>query len=253
LTGADAAADSPFELDAMARALRYQEWIANTVAPHLGARILEVGSGIGTMTRWLAERAPSIATDIDGRLLARLQLAAPTWPVAPEAVLDFDIVGFSQAPAVMHDVDTVISFNVLEHIGDDEGAVRGMWRVLEQCGPDTRARRVIIFVPAHQWAHGSIDVTFGHFRRYRRESLVDLITRTAPGPVHVHARYFNTFGLPGWYFMGKVLKRTTFGMGSVKTMERLIPLFRRLDPLLHSHRDLPLGQSVLAIAEIPPG
>lgn len=246
------AGDTPFELDAMARAVRYQRWVIDTVAPHLGNHILEVGSGIGTMTRWLAERAPTIATDIDARLLSRLELAAPTWTTPPEAVLEFDIIGFAQAPPVMASVDTVISFNVLEHIEDDEAAVCGMWRVLNQCGPADRPRRLIIFVPAHQWAHGSIDLTFGHFRRYKRERLADLIARTAPSTARIHARYFNTFGLPGWYLMGKVFKKPTFGARSVGSMERLIPMFSRIDPLLHGRHDLPFGQSVLAVAEIPP-
>lgn len=249
-TGADDA--TPFELDAMAQAVRYQQWVIDTVAPYIGTRVLEVGSGIGTMTKWLAQRAPTVATDIAPDLLARLKQNSVVWPQAPEAVLDFDIIGFASAPDVMAGVDTVISFNVLEHIEDDEGAVRGMWRVLNQCGPADRPRRLVIFVPAHQWAHGSIDVTFGHFRRYARNDLGRLMQRTGPAGTKVSTRYFNAFGLPGWYLMGKILKKPSFGMGSVATMERLIPAFRRIDPFLHGRRELGLGQSVLAVAEIPP-
>lgn len=252
MTAAGADEATPFELDAMARAVRYQQWVIDTVSPYIGTRILEVGSGIGTMAKWLAERAPTIATDIDAGLLGRLKQTSVAWPHVPEAVIDFDIIGFASPPDVMAGVDTVISFNVLEHIEDDEGAVRGMWRVLTECGPTDRTRRLVLFVPAHQWAHGSIDVTFGHFRRYARHDLGMLLQRTGPAGTRVRARYFNTFGLPGWYLMGKILKKRTFGMGSVATMERLIPIFRRLDPFLHGRRELGLGQSVLAVAEIPP-
>ena len=41
----------PFELALLARAIEYQHWIADTVRPLLGARILEIGSGIGNRPR----------------------------------------------------------------------------------------------------------------------------------------------------------------------------------------------------------
>ncbi len=251
MSQAGVAGHTPFELDAMAQALRYQEWVIDTVGPYLGERILEIGSGIGTMTKWLAARAPTVATDIDQSLLARLRGVMEAWPAEPTAVLEFNAVDFTDAPAAMDGVDTVISFNVLEHIEHDEEAVRGMWRVLTECGPGDRTRRLIIFVPAHQWTHGAIDVAFGHYRRYGRQQLHDLVGRTAPTSVRIRTRYFNTFGLPGWFAMGKILKRPTFGMGSVRSMERLIPLIKRVDPFLHGRYDLPAGQSVLVVAEIP--
>ena len=73
----------------------------------------------------------------------------------------------------------------------------------------------------------------------------------APDGTDIHARYFNTLGLPGWFLIGRVLRRNTFGMQSVDAMERLIPVNRRLDALLHGRRDLPLGQSLLVVAEAP--
>jgi glycosyltransferase involved in cell wall biosynthesis len=64
-------------LDRLATARNFNSWMAGTIAPFLGRRVLEVGAGIGNLTRRLAAgRELYIASDIDdqhlGRLSARL-------------------------------------------------------------------------------------------------------------------------------------------------------------------------------------
>ncbi len=240
---------APFELEAMATAHRYQEWVMDTVRPFLGYRILEVGSGIGTMTRHLAEAAPTVATDVDRSLLAQLRENSTGWPTPPVTIDEYDIINGPRGLPWLEGIDTVVSFNVLEHIPDDRGAVRGMVEVL-RCGGSTGLRRIVIFVPAHQWAHGGIDQSFEHYRRYSAHALRQVIRSVLSPSVRPRIRYFNTLGLLGWFLMGRVLRRRSFGAGSVQTMERLIPIYRRLDPLLHGRVGLPLGQSLLCVAEV---
>ena len=239
----------PFELDVMASAIRYQQWVFEAVKPHLGSSILEVGAGIGTMTRWLATHAPTTAIDIDTGLLRHLEAQAGGWEQPPERVATLDISQSSQIPEWLSTTDTIASFNVLEHIADDVGALRGMADVLERSSAPGR-KRILIFVPAHQWAFGTVDTTFGHCRRYSKRSLTSLIRACNLKPRSVRIRYFNTVGLPGWILVGRVLRRPTFPRGSVQTMERIIPAVRRLDARLHGRYDLPLGQSVLAVIEL---
>jgi len=242
--------DMPFELASMARAVGYQQWLASSVERHLGHRVLELGSGIGTMTRWLAEHRPVVATDVSEPLLARLRAASATWPRPPAAVCEFDPSAAGALPDDVIGVDTAVSFNVLEHIRDDGAAIAGMFHAVGTRPSGTRGR-VIIFVPAHQWAYGGIDEAFDHYRRYSKRHLTRLIRMVAPSGTEIRARYFNTLGLPGWFLIGRVLRRSTFGMQSVDAMERLIPVNRRLDALLHGRRDLPLGQSLLVVADAP--
>lgn len=248
-SGATPVGDLPFELDAMASAHRYQEWVFDLVRPYLGECILEVGSGIGTMTSWLARFAPTVATDIDASLLAQLSEVAGGWTTRPIGPHAFDIANDLHDQEWLAGIDTVVSFNVLEHIPDDLAAVRGMLAVLREGGAPG-PRRLIIFVPAHQWAYGTVDRTFEHCRRYSKRSMTELIMAAQPGPSRTRFRYFNTFGLPGWVVLGRVLRKPTFGRGSVRTVERLVPVFRRLDPLLHGRHDLPLGQSLLCVVEL---
>lgn len=239
----------PFELESMSHAVRYQDWLIDTVSPFLGERILEVGSGIGTMTRHLAAIAPTVATDIDDGLLVQLRERSAAWEMPPTGIFNYDIDADPKDADWLGGVDTVISFNVLEHIPDDRGAVRGMVDALRAAGA-TGPRRLIIFVPAHQWAYGAIDRTFDHYRRYSAGALREVV-RSALGPrAKPRMRYFNTIGLAGWVTMGRILQRPTFGLGSVKAMEHVIPGYRKLDTLLHHRVGLPLGQSLLCVADV---
>lgn len=248
-SGATPVGDLPFELDVMASAHRYQEWVFDRVRPYLGERILEVGSGIGTMTSWLVRHAPTVATDIDPSLLKWLSEAAGGWTTRPIGPHVFDIANDLRDQKWLAGIDTVVSFNVLEHIPDDLAAVRGMFAVLRESSAPG-CRRLIIFVPAHQWAYGTVDETFEHCRRYTKRSMTELIMAAQPSPLRMRLRYFNTFGLPGWVVLGRVLRKPTFGEGSVRGMERMVPVFRQLDPLLHGWHDLPLGQSLLCVVEL---
>src|SRR5688572_32332586 len=47
----------------------YQRYLFTLIEPWLGKRVLEIGVGHGILTRWLAERADVLATDIDQECL----------------------------------------------------------------------------------------------------------------------------------------------------------------------------------------
>ena len=43
---------------------------------------------------------------------------------------------------------------------------------------------------------------------------------------------FNRPGVPAWWLNGKLMKRRTFGMGQIRLLNALTPLFRLIDPWL---------------------
>ena len=60
-------------LQALSGAPRFNRWMADTIRPYVGERVLEIGAGIGNLTRTIIPRRKRyVATDIDPEHLARL-------------------------------------------------------------------------------------------------------------------------------------------------------------------------------------
>ena len=51
-------------LERVSRLSRYNSWLWEQLSPFTGQRVVEVGAGIGTITRFLLDRELVIATDI---------------------------------------------------------------------------------------------------------------------------------------------------------------------------------------------
>ena len=70
----------------------------------------------------------------------------------------------------------------------------------------------------------------GHCRRYTEEQLAE-VARHAGFQVKQILK-FNRPGVPAWWLNGKVLRRQTFGMGQIRLLNLLTPIFRWIDPWL---------------------
>jgi len=60
-------------LQNMKRLHRYNRWIFLKFQPFLGRRVLEIGSGIGNITKFLLDRDLVIATDVEPKYLTLLK------------------------------------------------------------------------------------------------------------------------------------------------------------------------------------
>ena len=211
---------------------RYNAFLWDLVRPFVGRRILEVGSGTGLMTKYLATRERLIATDLDPQYVEFLQRAYAHNPSVE--VRQLDLAELSRNGLFAHSVDTIVCANVLEHIADDGAALRAMRELLAPGG------RVILIVPALKALYGSIDRAIGHHRRYSREEIAEKLM--AAGLTLEHASFFNVLGVAGWYLNARVLGRRTVPGVQARFNDWLVPLLRlerRLRP--------PLGMSLLAV------
>lgn len=128
-------------------------------------RALEVGSGAGALAVELAARGyfyVAFEMSVEGRDATR-KLAA-----AAGAHVD---VADAPADDWMGAFPLLMAFEVLEHIKDDEAALRA-WR--DWLAP---GGTLLLSVPAHASKWGAGDVWAGHFRRYERDGLVKLLER----------------------------------------------------------------------------
>jgi SAM-dependent methyltransferase len=74
--------------------------------------------------------------------------------------------------------DYLMAFEVLEHIEDDVSSLRQWRNLLNNQG------KLLISVPAHASKWGANDVATGHYRRYEREELINLLGRTGFEVIH---------------------------------------------------------------------
>lgn len=243
--------DLPHDLAASYQAVRYQDWILRTIRPYLGQRILELGSGCGAQSRWLVDAERLILTEPEPQLVQLLEQLAPRWSNDPAkiAVHALSLPGDGLARFDAEHIDTVVSFNVLEHIEDDQAVLAEAASLLRRSsapGP----KRLISFVPAHPFAYGAHDRYTGHFRRYDRARWRSLAAAVAPEARH-HLASFNFFGLWAWWLKGRVLGDARVDSGTVAAFERLQPWLEPFDRLLLKGLRLPFGQSLLSVLEWP--
>jgi glycosyltransferase involved in cell wall biosynthesis/phospholipid N-methyltransferase len=222
-------------LERLARAPRFSRWMADTIRPWVGQRVLEVGAGTGNLTVNLAPRDYYWAGDINPHYVAGLEKLRESRPYLH--VSRMDGCSLDTFPPE-RDFDTVVCLNVVEHIEDDAAILGNFLEILEPGG------RAIILVPRGQWLYGTLDEVLGHFRRYSPEELI-AVGRQA-GFEFERMIYFNRTGVIAWWLNGKILRRHTFGLWQVKLLNLMTPLFRRVD------RWLPLPSlSLIAVFRKP--
>jgi glycosyltransferase involved in cell wall biosynthesis len=213
----------PDTLNALAGASRFNAWMAETIRPYVGKRVLELGAGIGNLTRLLAPRRQCyVATDIDPEHLARLNVRFHHRPNL--RVAHCDLADPGDFAALAGGMDTVVCLNVLEHVVDDLQGLRNMHAALAPGG------RAIVLVPHGQELYGSLDRALGHHRRY---SHADLRKKMEQCGFRVERILeFNRISRPAWYISGRVFQRSSLGVWQMKVFDRLVWLWRRLDGVL---------------------
>ena len=226
-------------LDSLAGTKRFNRWMADTVRPWLGTRVLELGAGIGNMSQHLSRgRRTYVASDIDEEHMARLRVRFRGRPNL--TVCKCDLCDSEDFKPLLGGFDSVVCLNVVEHVKDDLRALRNIFSALKPGG------RAIILVPQDQKAYGTLDEVLGHYRRY---SEAQLRARMEEAGFEVERMlHFNRVTRPGWRFNGQVLKRRSFSRFQLRVFDTLVPLWRRID------RFFPWpAVSVIAIGKVPGG
>ena len=220
-------------LDNLDGADNYASWIYGLMEPYLGREILEVGAGNGTFTEILAARPERrvVATDLSQRSVDVLRRRFAR--AANVEIIRSDV----SANARPGTFDTAVVVNVLEHIEDDNEALRQLSRSLRTGG------RLILWVPAFEALYADFDRKVGHFRRYQ---LAGLKAQLSAAGFEVHqVHYANAIGALAWWAVARVLRRTPTRRSSVVLFDRyVVPVVRYLESKHHP----PFGQSIFAVA-----
>ena len=226
-------------LNALAEADKFNAWMYQTIAPHLKGNILEIGSGIGNLSEYFLKNNASIwLSDIRLNYCQYLtnKFAGKS---GVREILQMDLIDpqfDSKFSYLFNSFDSIFALNVVEHIQDDDLAIKNCRKLLKAGG------KLLILVPAYQWLYNKFDKELEHYRRYTKRSLSQLIAKYF---TVLHAQYFNLAGIAGWFISGSVMKKKIIPTSQVRIYNKLVPAFRLIDKLTFNQ----VGLSVIVVGE----
>jgi glycosyltransferase involved in cell wall biosynthesis len=216
----------------------YTRWIFSRLRPHLGRRVMEIGSGIGNNVPHLSTSPGTeiILTEYRPDYVESLRERFGRRPNVK--ILQYDATQAPPPQLTDCPPDSIVCLNVLEHIGQDRLALQNMFDLLQPEG------RLILLVPAHQSLYCAIDRNLEHCRRYNHGQLSDLLG--SAGFQIVEMFYFNPVGAIGWFVAGKILRSQSIRPHHIRIQRLLLPLAKAVDRL-----GVPFGLSLVAVAQKP--
>lgn len=217
-------------LESMSQAVWYNQWTLKKFEDYLKGEILEVGCGIGNFTRDLKKYGHVWAIDINESYIKQV------------SVLAKDRIGVGDIEKGKYffgvkKFDCIVCFNVLEHIENDQIALRNMYELLKARG------YLILLVPAHALLYGEIDRSIGHIRRYNKKDLIKMLTAT--GFNIIKDREINFLGAIGWWISSKLLSSAKVDEGKIKIFNFIAPFALSVEDIFET----PFGTSILVIAQ----
>ena len=203
--------------------------------------VLDIGCGTGAMSQKLEQFGTVISADFSPLALSYSKRRDLHHLCASDAM---------QLPFRDSSFDIIVALDILEHVRDDEAALREFYRVLKPGG------RVVATVPAYQSLWSSHDVALMHFRRY---VAAELRSRFVDAKLRIQKlSYAMTLLYPVVWLFRKLLARET-DKDKAKASLVAVPGFVNmlLVALLAGENavlrrvSLPFGVTVFCMAERP--
>lgn len=215
----------------------YHWWILEHLKNHFGKRVVEVGGGTGSMTKYLLPFVESLMI---------IEPSHHLFPVLSQSVHKIDELNRVheimqgelsdlEPEIAQFKPDTFVYINVLEHIQDDQAELNLAYNLLPNNG------RVITFSPAMPWLYSKRDERVGHYRRYTKFDLVSKMRRA--GFIIEQAYYFDLIGALLWFIKFQLLRSDKISKGKVGLYDRLfVPISKNVEPSW-----IPFGKNLVVI------
>lgn len=210
------------------RATFIRQRIADLSTP--GQLVADIGCGRATM--------------LDSDLLndrTRINVDVEPWPEWANVDALFVCALADQLPFRDHSIDVVGSFDAIEHVEDDEGAMREQARIVRSGG------HVVTAVPADQRLWSAHDEAVGHYRRYSFESLRSLGNRVDLRPTKMTSM-FSYLWLPAYVLRNRPVRRNAGNSGSSlpRPLRALIGAVAATERAISRRTRIPFGSSLWA-------
>jgi ubiquinone/menaquinone biosynthesis C-methylase UbiE len=220
----------------LTNAVNNNNWTYGKMKPFLGKDILEIGSGIGTFSKFIISNGGTVTlSDLNTNYVNDLKEKYRDNPFV--TVLQADAGKIDEAVAEKK-FDTVVAVNIIEHLENDDEAFERIKRVLLPRG------RLIFIVPAHKLLFSQFDKSIGHFRRYRKSELERSLVEK--GYLIEYIEFMNAISACGWFFSFSLLKRVKMPTFQVGVADKLIPFIS----FFEKRCKVPFGLSIFCVAKM---
>ena len=226
------------ELPLFARAVNWKSYWRSHVERWLGDNVLEVGAGIGGTTELLCRRGHRrwVCLEPDAALAGELEAKARAGDLPACCEVKVGLVADLPADEKF---DSILYIDVLEHIEHDAAELERAARHLNTGGV------LIVLSPAHPWLMSEFDHAIGHYRRYTRRMLHDVMP---PGLERVKLIYLDAVGSVASALNRLVLRSPRPTAAQIQTWDQvMVRASRWIDPVF-GYR---IGKSVIGIYRKP--
>lgn len=158
------------ELELFEKAENWKTYFTKVLKPFVSKNVVEVGAGIGGTTPFLVNENVTSWTCIepDSNLYQTLKNQSEHWNYTFPFFFQNDVLSGKSGKK-----DSIIYIDVLEHIEDDQAEIEKAFSLLNPGG------HLIILVPAFNWLFNEFDKSVGHFRRYDKNMMRQIIPKTS--------------------------------------------------------------------------
>ena len=153
-----------FELDHFDSAYNFRKYQISLIKNYLSGKLLEVGPGKGGLTFFYSQfvKKPTLI-EPEKKLYKLLKKKFNK--------KDF-IIRNCTINKIQKKFDTIMYFDVLEHIKNDLGEIKTASKKLK------KNRYLIFSVPAYQSFYSSFDKSVGHYKRYNKKDFIKISKKT---------------------------------------------------------------------------
>jgi 2-polyprenyl-3-methyl-5-hydroxy-6-metoxy-1,4-benzoquinol methylase len=223
------------ELELFENAKNWKRYLAKKTTPYIKGDVLEVGAGIGETTPFLSNNSVRswLCLEPDEHLynIIEQKISNKTLPKNCRAKC-----GNLNNISLAEKFDTIIYIDVLEHIEDDRKEIERACVHLKENG------YLIVLAPAFQLLYNRFDKAVGHYRRYSKRTLRNIIALRSLSEKRM--MYLDFFGVL-LILTNKILFRKTYPSKTTIVVwdQIFIPMSRIADKLFKYS----IGKSVIGV------